>query len=244
MNAFHFRPHRVTAYGRRSVGCTQYAMKVLTQMIKNDFNRGPVTIRKSKFLRDKFNRFVVRSGGCWGWRGSLSSEGYSTIYRERPTRRLFAHRVSYVLYVGPIPKGLDLDHLCRNRWCVNPKHLEPVTRAENIHRGAMTKLTAEQVKEVRTAYAAETHPYKRGKVLRDYARTFNVSPNTLQQIVNGTWWKSAEGPQTKGQNRYALTEEQKKNALDLILQGKTVSQVAVLYDVASSTIRRYQRRAA
>lgn len=46
-----------------------------------------------------------------------------------------AHRWAYLHFVGKIPAGLDLDHLCRNRWCVNPEHLEPVTRSENLTRG-------------------------------------------------------------------------------------------------------------
>jgi transcriptional regulator with XRE-family HTH domain len=74
----------------------------------------------------------VDANGCWIWLGRINSAGYGEIkYRER---RLKAHRVSYEHHVGPIPDGLDLDHLCRVRPCVNPEHLEPVTRRENIQR--------------------------------------------------------------------------------------------------------------
>lgn len=75
------------------------------------------------------------NSGCWLWLGSLSS-GYGkfTVGKERQ-----AHRVSYVLHVGPIPEGLEIDHLCRTRQCVNPDHLEAVTAAENNRRAAAAK---------------------------------------------------------------------------------------------------------
>lgn len=71
---------------------------------------------------------------CWPWLASLNDAGYGQIAIDgRPHR---AHRVSYELMVGPIPDGLVLDHLCRNRQCVNPRHLEPVTDKINIQRAA------------------------------------------------------------------------------------------------------------
>ena len=70
--------------------------------------------------------------GCWLWNGGLSTSGYGTVYHNGRTRR--AHRVIWEMRVGEVPGGLEFDHLCRVRCCVNPDHLELVTRSENIRR--------------------------------------------------------------------------------------------------------------
>jgi HNH endonuclease len=70
-------------------------------------------------------------GFCWAWTGRLN-HGYSSIYFAGRTQP--AHRVTYELLVGPIPSGLQIDHLCVNRPCLNPAHLEPVTARVNTQR--------------------------------------------------------------------------------------------------------------
>ena len=74
-----------------------------------------------------------RANGCWQWSGRRSTTEYGVFVLDG--RNFRAHRVAYELRVGPIPEGLQLDHLCRNRSCVNPAHLEPVTNRENTLRG-------------------------------------------------------------------------------------------------------------
>lgn len=73
------------------------------------------------------------NSGCWLWTGALGTGGYGQFSVNRKVRR--AHRVSYELFKCDIPAGLDLDHLCRVRCCVNPDHLEPVDRQTNCQRG-------------------------------------------------------------------------------------------------------------
>lgn len=71
---------------------------------------------------------------CWEWQGSVSAQGYG-ILNLRGRMRL-SHRLIYELVVGPIPSGLVIDHLCSNKLCQNPSHLETVTSAENTRRGS------------------------------------------------------------------------------------------------------------
>ena len=78
--------------------------------------------------------------GCWLYTGRVLRHGYGQIEVRQGVgrssrKRVSAHRLSYETFVGPIPEGLTLDHLCRVRHCINPAHLEPVTRRENTLRG-------------------------------------------------------------------------------------------------------------
>lgn len=79
------------------------------------------------------NSIPEPNSGCWFWLGCLRSDGYGCIGFRGKT--YLAHRLSYSMFCAEIPAGLHLDHLCRMRCCVNPKHLEPVTIAENLRRG-------------------------------------------------------------------------------------------------------------
>lgn len=81
-------------------------------------------------VEDRFWSKVDRSGECWQWTAGLNSDGYAQI-RDGEGRWLKAHRFSYELHRGPIPTGMDIDHTCWNRACVNPEHLRLATRKQN-----------------------------------------------------------------------------------------------------------------
>lgn len=81
---------------------------------------------------DRFWEKVNKTDTCWLWTASLA-QGYGQAWVGG--RRVYAHRYAYESIVGPIQHGLELDHLCRIRHCVNPQHLEPVTRRVNLLRG-------------------------------------------------------------------------------------------------------------
>lgn len=85
--------------------------------------------------------------GCWLWGGAHSQTGYGFVRfpADGVNKIQNAHRVVYMIEKGPIPKGLCLDHLCRNPACVNPDHLEVVTYSENINRGRSPALSRDRM---------------------------------------------------------------------------------------------------
>ncbi|KKN34593.1 hypothetical protein LCGC14_0792330 [marine sediment metagenome] len=103
----------------------------------------------SKVIKD------VNPQGCWGWSDILSKDDYAYIsIGGRKGKKLLAHRVLYELFIGVISTDMDLDHLCRNRFCVRPEHQEPVTRQTNLLRGeTLAALHAS------TTHCPQGHPY-------------------------------------------------------------------------------------
>ena len=100
------------------------------------------------------SKIVRHKNGCWVWKGSVFKKTNGEYGQIRINNKVrFAHRVCYELLVSKVADGLELDHLCRNTLCINPKHLEPVTHHENVLRGNRVN---------RTNKCPKGHPYSAG----------------------------------------------------------------------------------
>lgn len=122
--------------------------------------------------------YVVEANGCWRWTKALTTVGYGHFHFQG--RYYQAHRLMYGLHRGPVLTTV-MDHLCRNRACVNPAHLEPVSHQENVRRGDGTRLTAAGVRQIHSLRI-------QGLSLRAIARRMNVDHSTVCRIVNGQRW--------------------------------------------------------
>jgi hypothetical protein len=117
-----------------------------------------LTLRNAENVRQRVLSRCERPSetDCWPWTGEIDRDGYGVIiiWDGPQRRRRAAHRAAYVVLIGEFPADLVVDHLCRNRSCVNPAHLEPVTRGENVLRGE-----GPSAKAARSAACGNGHEY-------------------------------------------------------------------------------------
>jgi hypothetical protein len=151
---------------------------------KTDRSKGWIKGRPLRYVKGHNDRKPVRyieedrghDTPCWIW--CLCTDGGGYGQTKVGGRAQLAHRVYYERHVGPIPDGLELDHLCRVRNCVNPDHLEPVTSAVNTQRGNSAKLTAHQADAIRISAGSD----------RAVARQYGVSHSAISNIRHGRRW--------------------------------------------------------
>jgi len=148
--------------------------------------------RTKRPVADRFWVKVDKSGGCWEWTAGKNAGGYGQIGFDGKMRA--AHRISWIMENGIIPKGMLICHVCDNRACVNPAHLFLGTHKDNtqdaVKKGRMangessglSRLTEKQVLSIRREYAE-------GKTQLELARKYNVSRITIHKIVTRKTWK-------------------------------------------------------
>lgn len=186
-----------------------------------------------------FNRCRMSETGCWIWTGPKGSGGYGAFSVRGVDQR--AHRASYVIFKGPIPKGLHVLHRCHNPTCVNPAHLRAGTHKENMaERDSLgrrdvkgeqigtSKLTSDQVLEIKTSSLSN----------KDLAEKYGVKPTHIWRIRSGLSWghvSAAPVMRVDGRGKIKLTLEQ---ALAIKNSDSSVSNIALAaeYAVSASTV--------
>lgn len=154
-------------------GCGRLLKRDAAGVYRSNYHRGH---RK----RQRTATYTINENGCWIWNAKARRGGYGLIGIDGKSYR--AHRWMYEQLVGPIPEGLQIDHLCRVRECVNPAHLEPVTHAENGRRGKNTRLTAEDARAVRASDESDA----------EAAVRYGVSKRHINRIRNHLTWNNLE----------------------------------------------------
>jgi hypothetical protein len=140
--------------------------------------------------------YALNDNGCWEWQRGRRPNGYGVLMINRSPQ--YAHRVSFMLHVGPIPDGLCVLHRCDNRCCVNPDHLFLGTKGDNNRDraakgrsaprhgefSASRKLTWEDVRFIRANYRRGSHTWGQTAL----GRRFGVCHETIRKIINGDHW--------------------------------------------------------
>lgn len=117
-------------------------------------------------------------GNCWIWQYAVNKDGYGQVQHNKV--RYEAHRWMYEMIKGKVPHKSELDHLCRNRACVNPEHLEPVSHAENCRRGNNAKLGIVQIDAIKKLSGKMTQ--------KEIAEKYGVSRSMIGLILQGKRW--------------------------------------------------------
>ena len=136
------------------------------------------------------------NSGCWIWLGFLNRFGYAKSINSSFPKEYFGHRLSWFYHKGKIPNGYEIDHLCSVRCCVNPNHLEVVTRIENIRRSWLRgfhkghqgeknpnhKLSREDAKQIRNLY------FSRQMTQQEIGDLFKIGQSQISKTIRNKVW--------------------------------------------------------
>lgn len=171
--------------------------------------------------------------GCWVWQRYRDRNGYGRKHSKGTM--CWAHRVYYEQFVGPIPEGLDLDHLCSNPPCVNPEHLEPVTRAENTRRAFERRGYGER--DIRAARLRSE-----GLKYAEIAEVLGLAGReSAHGVVKRAIAKGLISPDDVPPRRLLSTDE-REEIRDLYALGVNQKELAEWYGIDSSHVSRIVNR--
>lgn len=173
-------PSDSTPYGYCKCGCGRKT----SIASRNEYRRGHTKGEPIPFIPGHSGRnpdfsYSVDDNGCWIPQKKPNNVGY--VYFFVNGKQVPAHRYMWESNNGSIPPGKEPDHLCRNRSCCNPDHLELVTRAVNIQRGSRSKLNPEIVRRMRELHSS-------GRTCSSIAREFGVNRMTAWFAIKGKTW--------------------------------------------------------
>jgi DNA-binding XRE family transcriptional regulator len=173
---------------------------------------------------------------CWVWQLGTRDIGYGRIKTDGIN--VGAHVYYYRYYIGPVPEGLELDHLCRVPGCVNPEHLEPVTQVENVRRSSLAKLSKEVVQEIGIRY-------QRGESQRQIAKSLDVSQTHIGSILRGEHWIGivTSVPTRRDCNLFhsKLTSKHVRQSRSRAASGESRKSLASTFNVSENYIGRVVR---
>lgn len=185
------------------------------------------------------SRIVVDENGCWNWQGAKSSSGYGQVCLG--PKKLLTHRVMVWDDGRDIPDGMQVDHLCRNRGCCNPAHLEVVTPSENVRRGEAGKRTRERAEAM--THCLNGHRYSDETVYRD-----KQGKRTCQECrrERGLLNRKRPGPRsawyTGDKSHFSkLTWPTVRGIRQSLKDGKPASQIARELSICPTTVRLIRR---
>jgi len=169
-----------TPYGYCQCGCgSKTSINIRDNAKRKEVKDEPQRFIKGHVFKNNGPDYVVAENGCWIWQKAIADTGYGTTTVDGKT--VIAHIKYYEDKYGKTPPGLELDHLCRTRACVNPDHFEPVTHQVNVQRGQVTKLTPDDIRAIKK-HRSEA------KTMRAIASIFDINSGTVCRILQGERW--------------------------------------------------------